>query len=172
MVLEKKIFEGFPYIFLCETKFTPGRSHLDPGGHDLNNLGRGPLDDALCQISKLWALWFWRRRFLKSCTLKPPFGASRPYCAMDRNHLNNFDRASPKQHSCEVSLKLAQCFRRRCLLNEKLTHGRTHARTHGRTDDGRRTKGDHKSSPCHYVTGELKIYRRVRGAIVGRSTLT
>ena len=25
-----------------------------------------------------------------------------------------------------------------------------------RDDDGRRTKSDHKSSPCHYVTGELK----------------
>ena len=24
------------------------------------------------------------------------------------------------------------------------------------TDDRRRTKGNHKSSPCHYVTGELK----------------
>ena len=23
--------------------------------------------------------------------------------------------------------------------------------------DGRRTKTDHKSSPCHYVTGELKM---------------
>ena len=31
----------------------------------------------------------------------------------------------------------------------------THACTDGRTD-ARRTKCDHKSSPCHYVTGELK----------------
>ena len=28
---------------------------------------------------------------------------------------------------------------------------------HGRTHDGRLTKCDHKSSPCHCVTGELKI---------------
>jgi hypothetical protein len=25
------------------------------------------------------------------------------------------------------------------------------------TPDGRRTKSDHKSSPCHFVTGELKM---------------
>jgi hypothetical protein len=28
-------------------------------------------------------------------------------------------------------------------------------KVYGRTD-GRRTKSDHKSSPCHFVTGELK----------------
>jgi hypothetical protein len=27
--------------------------------------------------------------------------------------------------------------------------------------DGCRTKSDHKSSPCHFVTGELKIFTRV-----------
>ena len=65
MVLEKKIFEGFLIISLCKTKLAPGRGHFDPGGHDFRNLGRGPLDDASCQISKLCALWFLRRRFLK-----------------------------------------------------------------------------------------------------------
>jgi hypothetical protein len=30
-------------------------------------------------------------------------------------------------------------------------------KVYGRTTDGRRTKSDHKSSPCHFVTGELKI---------------
>jgi hypothetical protein len=28
----------------------------------------------------------------------------------------------------------------------------------GRTPARRRTKSDHKSSPCHFVTGELKTY--------------
>jgi hypothetical protein len=32
----------------------------------------------------------------------------------------------------------------------------------GRTTDGRRTKSDHKSSPCHFVTGEL-IIRQAQG---------
>ena len=27
--------------------------------------------------------------------------------------------------------------------------------------DRRRTKGDHKNSPCHYVTGELKKHKCV-----------
>jgi hypothetical protein len=39
-------------------------------------------------------------------------------------------------------------------------YGRT---TDGRTD-GRRTKSDHKSSPCHFVTGELKI-RKITNVI-------
>jgi hypothetical protein len=33
---------------------------------------------------------------------------------------------------------------------------KVYGRTDGRTTDGRRTKSDHKSSPCHFVTGELK----------------
>jgi hypothetical protein len=35
------------------------------------------------------------------------------------------------------------------------------AKVYGRTD-GRRTKSDHKSSPCHFVTGELKIQKHVK----------
>ena len=54
-VVLKKIFEGFPYIFLCEVH--PGRSHFHSGVHDLNNLGRGPLDSS-CQMSKLFVFWF------------------------------------------------------------------------------------------------------------------
>jgi hypothetical protein len=30
-------------------------------------------------------------------------------------------------------------------------------KVHGPTTDGHRTKCDHKGSPCHFVTGELKI---------------
>ena len=33
-------------------------------GHNLNKLGKGPLDDAPYQISMLLALWFQTRRFL------------------------------------------------------------------------------------------------------------
>ena len=31
----------------------PGRDHFWPGGRNLNNLGRGPLGDCACKISKL-----------------------------------------------------------------------------------------------------------------------
>ena len=38
------------------------------------------------------------------------------------------------------------------LTSQLFTDGRT---DDGRTDDGRRTNLDHKTSPCHKVTGEL-----------------
>ena len=62
---------------------------------------------------------------------------------MDQNHLNTFGRGPPKDHLCEIISKLDQGFRRSCHLSQLLT-------------DGRQTKTDYKSSPCHYVTGELK----------------
>jgi hypothetical protein len=34
---------------------------------------------------------------------------------------------------------------------------KVYGRTPERQTNGRRTKSDHKSSPCHFVTGELKI---------------
>ena len=67
---------------------------------------------------------------------------------MDQYHLNNFGRGPPKDHLCEISSKLGQGFRWNCRLSQKLTKGQT--------TDGQRTKTDHKSSPCHFVTGELK----------------
>ena len=42
---------------------TPGRAHFWPQGYNLKTLGRGPLDDATYQISRLYALWFQTRRF-------------------------------------------------------------------------------------------------------------
>ena len=55
---------------------------------------------------------------------------------MDQNCLNNFGRGPPKD-------RFGKGFRRSCRLSQKLT-------------DGRRVKTGHKSSPCHFVTGELK----------------
>ena len=51
----------------------PGRGQFWPQGHNLNNFGRGPLDDAIYQIWKLWAIMFQKRRFLKIAFLKPMF---------------------------------------------------------------------------------------------------
>ena len=42
----------------------PRRGHFWPKGYNLNNLGRGLLDEATYQISKTWAFWFQSRRFL------------------------------------------------------------------------------------------------------------
>ena len=46
-------------------QWTLGRGHFGPQGNHFQNFGRGPLDDAIYQISKTWAFWFRTRRFLK-----------------------------------------------------------------------------------------------------------
>ena len=48
---------SFPYIIHVKL-WHPGRGEFWPQaqGHNLNNFGRGPLDDAIYQILKLWAL--------------------------------------------------------------------------------------------------------------------
>ena len=46
-----------------ETIDPRGVAKFDPGGHDWHNLCRGPLAIATYKISKLWALWYQRRRF-------------------------------------------------------------------------------------------------------------
>ena len=45
----------FPYISQCKTYDPLGRVMIGPNGHNLNQLGRGPLGDATYQISKLYA---------------------------------------------------------------------------------------------------------------------
>ena len=46
-------------------------------------------------------------------------------------------------------------------MKKLFTDGCSNALLHGRLH-ARQTKCDHKSSPCHYVTGELKMYRLYR----------
>ena len=65
---------------------------------------------------------------------------------MDKNHLNNFGRGPPKDHLCEIISKLVRGFRRSCRLSQLLKDGQT--------------KTNHKSSPCHFVTGELKMCKK------------
>ena len=43
---------------------SPGQAHFWPKGHNLIMLGRGLLDNATYQISRLLNLWFQTRRFL------------------------------------------------------------------------------------------------------------
>ena len=52
MISDKKMFSYFPYksIYnMCPLR----RAHFWPKGHNLNKLGRGPLDEATYQISRL-----------------------------------------------------------------------------------------------------------------------
>jgi len=46
---------SFPYIIQCKIVNPGAGSILTPGAY-LNNFGIGPLDDAIYQIWKLWAL--------------------------------------------------------------------------------------------------------------------
>ena len=70
------------------------------------------------------------KKIFKICSKISLFPPLRPLCAMDRNHLYNFERGSPKEQSGEVSSNLGQWFLRRCRLKKKFT------------DDGRRTTDD------------------------------
>ena len=51
----EEVICSFPYIIQCKI-VTPGQGQFWPQGHNLNNIVRGPLDNAIYQIWKLWAL--------------------------------------------------------------------------------------------------------------------
>ena len=74
-----------------------------------------------------------KKIFFKFLVKKSIF-SSWPRYAMDRNHLNNFERGPTKDHSCEVWSKSNQWFRRRCCL--KIVDGRTDIRTTTTMTDG------------------------------------
>jgi len=88
--------------------------------------GRGPLDDATCIyqiIMKALELHF------ENLCLTPW-----PTYATNQNHLNNFGRRTPMDHSCEVWLKSNEQFQRRRCLSKKVYARRT---MHDQ-DDGQR----------------------------------
>ena len=66
------------------------------------------------------------------------------------NYLNNYKSVSPKDHSCEIWLKLAQWFRRCQMLTD---HGQRQADDGGRTTDSWPFKIAHLE---YHVSGELK----------------
>ena len=66
VVSEKKIFSCFTIQAYVKHVTPWGGPIFSQQGHNLNKLGRGSLDDATNQISRLYALWFKTRNFLKS----------------------------------------------------------------------------------------------------------
>ena len=119
MVLEK-MFEDVPYISLCETKFAPGQGQFDPGGHDFNNLFKAILGDALCQISKLWASWLWRRRYLNEFPIYPyvktKFAPGQSQFDPGGHDLNNLGKGPKGDASRQISKLWASGFWRRKFL--------------------------------------------------------
>ena len=59
-----KIFKVFPCMGLCKTSDPRRGANFEPRAI-INNFGRGPLDEAIYQISKTWAFWFQIRRFFQ-----------------------------------------------------------------------------------------------------------
>ena len=114
----------------------PWRPCFSTDQDNLNNLDRGSHKEHLFQIIFKLDRRFLRRRFSKFALKLAHFSPLWPLCAMDRNRLNNFERGSPNEHSCEVSSNLSLWFRRRCRLKKKFTPDvRTPRRTDGRTPD-------------------------------------
>ena len=93
---------SFPYINRCKL-VTPGRGQFWPQGHNLNNLGRGPLDDAIyIPNMKALGLVVSDKKIFESFISKTYLMTPWPTYATNWNGLNNFDRGPPRNHSCEV----------------------------------------------------------------------
>ena len=101
-----------------------GRGHFWPQGHYLNNFGRDPLADAPCKISKLWGLWFQRRRFFNivpmciSIEIMWPLGQGHFWPHI--HYLNNFGRDPLDDAPCKISELWGLWFQRRRFLNISL----------------------------------------------------
>jgi len=131
----------------------PGRGQFWPQGHNLNNFGRGPLDDNI----KALGLVVSDKKIFENCILKTYFLTPWPTYTSNQNHLNNCGRGPPRDHSCEVWSKSNEWFQRRRCLSKKVYGRRT------TDDDGRRTKPGHNSSPwalCAQVSLKYKLLSR------------
>jgi hypothetical protein len=96
-----------------------------------------PKDDLYQVLLKL-ACWFWRKRFLKIFSKFLLFCYYLPLGKEVVLHLYKSESSLPKNDLCKFCLKLAQRFWRRSRKCKSLTDRRQ--------TDGRRTKGDQKSS--------------------------
>lgn len=102
-------FLRFSYMFLgaihvCDPPPSPSGTNFDPRAiigtiFVINCIGQL----ATCQISKLWTLWFQRRRVSKTFLLVAM--ATRFFNGMQ--FYEHFGKASCKEHFCKVFLKLA-----------------------------------------------------------------
>ena len=91
-VVSDKIFSCFPYIISLYKTCDQGVGPILASGHNLNKLGKDSLDDATYPLSRLKALWFQTRRFLKVSSWK----------SILNHFFNNYRRGPYKDHSCQV----------------------------------------------------------------------
>ena len=147
--------EFYLLYYYCSNLWPPGWGQFWPQGYHMNRIDIGP--NIIVQGQMIKALFLlvsekknfkvfllcsyvsnsWqRRRFSKILLFFSFWLPWQPELWLEFNLLNNFARASPKEHPCQVSSRLAQWFRRRRCLKKLWT-----------THDGHRTLGYHKSSP-------------------------
>ena len=81
-------------------------------------------------------------RTFENCILKTFCLTPWPTYETYQNHLNNFGREPPRDHTCKVWSKSNEWFQRRICLSKKFTHDARRTTD----DDGRRTKTGHNSS--------------------------
>ena len=110
----------------------------------MSNRYRGSSKDASYQVSVHLAKRLQRRRFFRNQPIRNKNCLWRPCLLTDRDEMSNLYRGYDIDASYQVSLHLAEGFKRRRLICEKLT------------DDRRRTPSDGKSSNCLWQ-GELKM---------------
>ena len=60
------------------------------------------------------------KKIFENCILKTYFLTLSPTYATNQNHLNNFGRGPPSEHSCEVWSKSNEWFQRRRCLSKKV----------------------------------------------------
>jgi len=92
---------SFPYIIQCKIVTSRAGSILTPRDN-LNNLGRGPIDDAFMPNMKAMGLVVSDKKIFESFILKTYLLTPWPTYATKQNHLNNFCKGPPKDHSCWV----------------------------------------------------------------------
>jgi hypothetical protein len=97
------------------------------------------------------ACWFWRRRFLKIVSVFLLFCDYLPLEKSNPLQFNNLESPSPKDHLCQVWLKLAQWFWRRSRKCKSLP-------TDGRTDGRRAIRIAHLSFQLRWAKKNPPIY--------------
>ena len=89
---------------------------------------------------------------------------------LEFNFLNNFDRALPKKHPCQVSSRLAQWFRGEKMFKEIVDDGRrTTLDARRTTHDGRRMTDIGRSQKLTMSTSCSAELKRLSSAEVARS---
>ena len=94
------------------------QDHFWPQGNNLNNPGRGPVGEAVYQMSKAQAFWFQIRRFLKVfsiclCKICQPKGGA---IFWPQGNLNNLGRGPLGEAMYQISKAWAFCFQTRRFL--------------------------------------------------------